>query len=356
MEILHRRHAAHSHRGIWSDIRHYLGRLGCWSKAVKILILGAMKFPQRIENAQVDFIGPNGPADLPNKLQFTDLKDVVKRMLPADQASVVEQLSQALMEADAVAQVEERFRDEYAKIKPRPHAELLLLEHFHHNALEFATDDRYIGCSKPSCYCCHIYMQCHPGQFTPRPCHGNLWIQWAPPHPLPLADRGAAKNTARPQEHHTFKMLQKMLVYIRRDLQEQILSRRPRRAKQPDSTTGMSSVVLSLDRLLDSAAQDIGQSYDEDIPADCVDSDLVPIGSEEIDPKMSEPLIKTENEHMKHVTTQKTPATIEYEPNEKQEKMKIHEGPDDYPGTSSEGEDNDDAGILLFRGRGRLLR
>lgn len=42
-------------------------------------------------------------------------------------------------------------------------------------------------------------------------------------------------------------MLQKMLPQIRQDLQEQILSKQPKRAKMLDSTTGMSSVVFVVD-------------------------------------------------------------------------------------------------------------
>ena len=93
-------------------------------------------------------------------------------------------------------------------------------------------------------------MEFHPGRFVPRACHGNLWINWAPPIPLNVLDRGATGTAPRPQEHHTFKMLQKMLKHVRLDLQDQILSRRPKRAKLPDSTTGMSSVLCEMDKLL----------------------------------------------------------------------------------------------------------
>ena len=259
MDVLQRRHLAHSQRGTRSDIRHYIGRLGTWTKAVRILILATKTFPQRIENAHVKVIGPYGPADLPNKLHITNLRDVVRRMVGADQLALLDEVSKALTDADAVVRVEDRFRDDYTTIKPRPHAELLVLEHFYSKGLVFVANDKYIGCSKPSCYCCHIYMQCHPAGLIPRPCHGNLWINWAPPIPLPLATHGTVKTTARPQEHHTFKLLQDMLIFIRRDLQEQILSRRPKRSRLPDSTTGMSSVLLESHKLFEIAARDLGQ-------------------------------------------------------------------------------------------------
>ena len=230
-------------------MRHCIGRLGSWTKTTRILILGAQAFPRRIENAQVEVIEPNGPADLPNKTHMTDLQGLVHRMLPADQTALVEELSQALTDANTLAQIESRFREDYSNIKPRPHAELLVLEHFHCNAFDFVADDKYIGCSKPSCYCCHLYLQRHPGRFMPRPSHGNLWINWAPPFPLPVVTDGTGPGgvRTRPQEHHTFQMLQEMVAIIRQDLQDQILSRRPRRERLPDSTTGISSVILDMD-------------------------------------------------------------------------------------------------------------
>ncbi|KIV94910.1 hypothetical protein PV10_02631 [Exophiala mesophila] len=242
MEILNRHHHAHSNRGVWSDIRHHIGRLGSWTKAVRIVIRGAMTFPQRFESAQVRVIVTSDKADIPNKCNLTSLDDIVRRTLPVTQHSLVEELCEALATTNDVTNIQEEFWDIYAKIKPRPHAELLVLEHFHQKRLEFTANERYIGCSKPSCYCCHIYMQCHPGRFSPRPTHGNLWIQWAPPLVLPPASRNP--NAPRPQNHHTFKMLQAMLIPIRLDLQEQIMSRRPKRKKEPDSTTGMSSVAI----------------------------------------------------------------------------------------------------------------
>jgi len=243
LQILGKRHHAHLSRSIWSDIRHYIGRLGSWTKAVRIVVQGAIRFPQRIENAYIQVVEPQGLVDRPDASHLTDFDDLVKRMLPAHEQTFAIELSQTLTSMEAVADVKNRFLDVYSKVRPRPHAELLVLEHFHRNKFEFVADDRYIGCSKPSCYCCHHYMQLHPGGFAPRPCHGNLWINWAPPVPLPLM-KSLHNKKSRPQENHTFRMIQEMIPRIRQDLREKILSKRPKRAKVPDSTTGMSSVLF----------------------------------------------------------------------------------------------------------------
>lgn len=267
MQILSRRHQAHSSRGVWSDIRHYIGRLGSWIKAVRILFQCALRFPQRIENAQVKVIDPCGLVDQPNKDHLTGIDGAIRRMVPARHESLAKDLIRALADIDLFASINNRFCENYLGVRPRPHAELLVLEHFHQNNFEFVGDDRYIGCSKPSCYCCHLYMQQHPGGFTPRPCHGNLWINWAPPIPLPSVDP-TQTTKSRPQEHHTFKMIQEMIPRIRQDLQDQVLSKRPKRTKLPDSTTGMSSVMLMTTQMM--AAQ--GHSTQSLMPASAFDA------------------------------------------------------------------------------------
>lgn len=248
----------HQSRGIWSDIRHYIGRLGAYIKAVKVLMLATQKFPQRIENALVKVVELRGPTDRPDRHHLDDLNGLIRRMLPIDEEDMANELSEALSEVGSVTNIQDKFREEYTEMKPRPHAELLILEHFHENDFEFVGRDKYIGCSKPSCYCCDKYMQIHKGDFVRRSCHGNLWTNWAPPIPLPMFQRKAQKGT-RPQDHHTFKMLQDMIPDIRQALKEQILSRRPRRKKLPDSTTGLSSVAGAA-RMLGTMQADLPQN------------------------------------------------------------------------------------------------
>jgi len=43
------------------------------------------------------------------------------------------------------------------------HAELLLIDHFQRNSCNFlGQGEKYIGCSKPACYLCHMYITQHP--------------------------------------------------------------------------------------------------------------------------------------------------------------------------------------------------
>lgn len=258
MHILTKRHVTHEARGQWSDIRHNIGKLGCWHKAIKTLLQAAQTFPQQLEGATVSLVYPRGPSETPterSKILDLDFKSIVNRMLKADQQTLADKLVQSLNELNMVLPLKQQFKEVYSEFQPRPHAELLVLEKFFELSFDFVHDDRYIGCSKPSCYCCNLYMKVHPGQFEQRACHGNLWPNWGPPIPLSVISSPQTQNrlTSRPQDHHTFKMLQDMLPNIRTDVQEQIQSRQPRRARLPDSTTGMSSVVvdINLNRVID---------------------------------------------------------------------------------------------------------
>jgi hypothetical protein len=208
------------------------------------MIEAAQRLPQHILDARVVVISSPSETKVqkPQCQTSGGLNEVIHRMLPEKDADIELELVHALEEINNLSNVDIQsgFRSAVAGIKPRPHAELIVLEHFHQRQLDFVRDEKYIGCSKPSCYCCKLYMQCHPGDFVPRASHGNLWIDWAPPIGLECS----ASHRKRSQEHPTFQVLQKMLERIRRDLIVQIRSQQPRKPKAPDSTTGVSTIIL----------------------------------------------------------------------------------------------------------------
>ena len=160
-------------------------------------------------------------------------------MLPAREADRVKHIQETLKEI-RLFDVSTKFLADYTdeNFKLSVHAELLLVEHFYYHNFDFVNNDRYIGCSKPSCYCCDLYMKCHPGNYVQRACHGNLWIKWEAPAP-PTEDREQARK-------HTASILNEMVVKIRKDVLFQIESKLPRRPRVPDSTTGISSEISGL--------------------------------------------------------------------------------------------------------------
>jgi hypothetical protein len=219
---------------VWSDLRHYIGRLGSWSKAAKILVRAANRYQDLISGFRVECLESPQPIAAPVADSKTNLDSALGRMLPASETDRLKQI-QEIVRNSRVFDISLAFFEAYTDetFRPRVHAEVLVLEHFHHNDLEFVNNDRYVGCSKPSCYCCDLYMKCHPGNFVARASHGNLWLNWRAPI-LPLDDGEAAQK-------HTRDILNSMVKHIRQDALHQIQSRLPRRRKVPDSTTGMST-------------------------------------------------------------------------------------------------------------------
>jgi len=242
--LTQKKHSATTAPSLWSELRHYIGRLGSWSKASKVLLDVAATHPNLISGFRVNSLVSPPPMAVPGTVQKTNLDSALGRMLPAGQSNRLDQLKEILKKNPVLSVsnpvVSTAFVEEYTdkNFKPRIHAELLVLEHFHFKRLEFVNRDRYIGCSKPSCYCCDLYMKHHPGNFVIRACHGNLWTNWRPPIP-PTNDTAIA-------EKHTTDMLNEMVKRIRMDVISQIESKELPRSKALDSTTGISTMLSEL--------------------------------------------------------------------------------------------------------------
>lgn len=162
----------------WSLIRHYIGRLASWMKSANFVVsMGQSCLLLRLPY-EVCMVKPLMAIPCTSKMSAAGFHDLMDRVLSPYNA---EQWSRFLssdypMLAD---QVMERLTN--ANFKPAIHAEVAILDHFHYYRLSFVNRDRYIGCSKPSCYCCGTYMSFHPLRPKLRPCHNNVWIKWSPP-------------------------------------------------------------------------------------------------------------------------------------------------------------------------------
>jgi hypothetical protein len=78
-----------------------------------------------------------------------------------------------------LGKIREKYNDE--KFKPAVHAEIQVLEHFYKEGFKFANGDKYIGCSKPACFCCHLYIQNHPLRCIVPQSHKKVYFHWGPP-------------------------------------------------------------------------------------------------------------------------------------------------------------------------------
>jgi hypothetical protein len=217
----------------WYNICHFIGRLGAWARAVKVVVYFVRHQPESIRNFQVHSIIPPPPITPPPADHQTNLEGVIKRMLPKDKGRV-EMIIALLRNAMApVFDLDEEFSLTYRRktFRPRYHAEVLLLDHFSTNSLAFLGDDEFVGSSKPSCYCCDLYFRFHRGAIATRPTHGNVWPKWC-------LSTGLLQEDQVRLEWDGKIILKRMTEQIRFDILDLIESDLPRRARMHDSTSG----------------------------------------------------------------------------------------------------------------------
>ncbi|KAJ5496812.1 hypothetical protein N7463_008799 [Penicillium fimorum] len=126
--------------------------------------------------------------------------------------------------------------------KTRVHAELLVLDHFEQTGGRFLNErDKYIGCSKPACYLCHLFISCHPGRYATPPSHQKLYMNWR------LPDICANERNVGIRIQHQQDVLSRMIDTVRRDLKNDIATGVGKRMAFPDSTAGGSSTIFEID-------------------------------------------------------------------------------------------------------------
>jgi hypothetical protein len=231
--------APESNANAFSELRHLIGRLGSHMRAASTLVAAGVRFPAFFDDFEIKYLSSPKPAKTPPQMnKLATLDDILVRMLPANHKDIPV-YQDALREMDDKFGIYQRFVEEYDKptFLPRVHAELTLLEHFHTNEYDFVHGDRYIGCSKPACYCCYHYICKHPGKFVAPACHNKTYLNWRPPDIIDVDGDGSAAIRQR-------DIMNEVVSMIRKDLLAQIESQSGRRRTHPDSTTGITASVV----------------------------------------------------------------------------------------------------------------
>lgn len=174
------------------------------------------KLREILKGFVVDSIQPQSIIGRPELARDTHRNSIMGRMLPS--GSMERQHKEAATFMDQHFNIEARLKEEYASknFKPRVHAEIQVLEHFWKDR-RFFDDDRYIGCSKPPCYCCHLYMQHHPAKCVVPQTSRKIYNTW-----------GLAALDSQDQGYkHQKDILNEMAKSIRRDALDRILSKTP---------------------------------------------------------------------------------------------------------------------------------
>ena len=218
------------------DVRHTIGRLARHRKAAKAIVTAAARFPALFDDYEIQTCPSSGKAETsPTMAKNATLDGMVIRMLPMDDPRV-ESIQSSLHQMDTKLNIFECIQQVYSRRDFRPivHAELILLEHLH-NKEYMPIGERYIGCSKPACYCCYHYICAHPGRFIRPASHHKIYLNWRPPDVIDDDAGLAAKRRD--------VILDTMLLEIRRDTCSQIEEQRVKYPFHNDSTTGITSLA-----------------------------------------------------------------------------------------------------------------
>ena len=160
-----------------SSIYHLIGRLGYWHKAAFSLVRNSINFADVLRRATVSLLEVDESGSDPRPRLDRDLESLALRVLPNFRGTA---LSSALVRSmRSSTDLLNWFGDR--SVKCRPHAEAVVTDWFFSTEAKFVDDDRYVGCSKPSCFCCVLYLKLHPAKMRPRPSHGKIWVQWSFP-------------------------------------------------------------------------------------------------------------------------------------------------------------------------------
>lgn len=208
--------------------RHYIGRLSSWRKAARNVVSLGASFPAILARYEVATVCHAGTINPFGWTAEHDISALLARTMPNYRGhSITCQLEGKLKTASqSMGDFEDR------QFHAKPHAEAVILDHFYTRNFAFVMEDRYVACSKPSCYCCKLYFKFHPLKAVTGRHHGNLRIQWGPPRPLYLTNGRADRITV--------KILRRMSDEIRKDVLSAILPGSSRQVNMFDSTTGFS--------------------------------------------------------------------------------------------------------------------
>ncbi|KAK5270047.1 hypothetical protein LTR96_004547 [Exophiala xenobiotica] len=269
--------AQNSRRNPFAQVKHFVGRLAFHVKMVDVLIVAAVRLPSLFQDPQIEPVeGPLEQIQAPALRQKTRLGGIVNRMVRSGNPEMLAELNARLAVLDRTFQVEDLVRRTYEEknIVPRVHAELILLEYYyqHRADLELFENDRYIGTSKPACYCCSLYMHEHPAAFYQSASHQRIYLNWLPPATLANGPTSASLLTS-----HSQRMLNRMTELIRTRTIEQIRTQSGRRPKNFDSTTGDTFSIHNVVPL--QQGQEVPEPQARDY--DSSDQDSTPEGDED---------------------------------------------------------------------------
>jgi hypothetical protein len=231
----------------FAQVRHYIGRLTHHIRAPKELVEDARSLQRILDSYEVQTVPFAKSVLRPPAKRSRNLDNILGRILREDDPGF-EHYQSALGSLDAkfklLEQIQKQYEDKNFELEV--HAEIQVLNYFHNDPdLKFANSDRYIACSKPACYCCHLYFRNHPVRPVEPSTHRKIWLKWGPPASTCNPEGQSGKQQR--------EILNKMIEAIRNDVLQDLDDRERSQRWHADSHTGIT----------ESAAVDGFQSNDD---------------------------------------------------------------------------------------------
>jgi len=223
----------------FSQVRHYVGRLADHIRVVRRLVK-QLHGVQDLLEFNVEAIPVSRCVPRPLADSRTTLQGICNRLFRDPDDPRKRATEDALEEMDRKYDLLPKILEQYESpnFRPRVHAEVQVVEYFHNNNLIWADEDRYIGCSKPACFCCQLYLRYHPARPVEPQSHKKIYLKWGPPLlTYAFRDKGFV---------HQRDILNKMVEDLRNDLIEQIQEKRGPHKWHPDSHTAITTTTSTL--------------------------------------------------------------------------------------------------------------
>ncbi|EGO55991.1 hypothetical protein NEUTE1DRAFT_86761 [Neurospora tetrasperma FGSC 2508] len=225
----------------WSELRHAFSRLQSYNIAVRTLISMRRRRRELFEDFEVVPVPSSVRSGCPNVRRTLD--GIIKRF--PEQMKMAQACHTNLPEEQRGA-VENKIKAcTKGKFKPYVHAELVLLdsiltEQREGEPLRFFAEadyDRYIGCSKPTCRLCKLYIDNHPSGVEFRHGHCNVYHEWRAPDIYNEDGVNVAEAMKTRQDIH-YRMLETLRQTIKRWITDNVAER-----KLHDSNTNATSYI-----------------------------------------------------------------------------------------------------------------
>ncbi|KAK2747187.1 hypothetical protein FQN55_005182 [Onygenales sp. PD_40] len=221
-------------------LQELVGKLGKHITCCRRLLDAATLLPREfVFGFDVKTIAPSKEVRIPLPESKSSVDRIVARMYSPkpDQERVKTQLARYDPDLEKISSEIKKHR----RAKTQTHAELLVLNYIEEHGCHFPdSNDRYIGCSKPACYLCHLYIRHHPGGYSLPDTSKKLYTKWRVPDIYASDMDGRGKEKLKETEEILGKMIQEIKTDFKNDI-----NRPEPRAMHADSSADKTSTVCT---------------------------------------------------------------------------------------------------------------